>query len=117
MLAIIDDDPAVVRAIGRLLRAAGYRVMTYPSGEDFLSSLPKARPDCVVLDLNMPDVSGYDVLAALAREPARIPAIVVTAAQHPHLSAQLKKLGATACLGKPVDEKSLLQQIKVIVRH
>ena len=65
----------------------------------------------------MPDVSGYEVLAALAREPARIPAIVVTAEQRPQLSEHLKKLGALACLGKPIDEKSLLEQVKAIVRH
>ena len=117
MLAVIDDDPAVLRAIGRLLRAEGYRVKTYACGEDFLSSLRQARPGCIVIDLHMPKMSGYDVLAALASEPVQIPAIVVTADQDPNLGARLKKAGAKSHLPKPIDQKALLEQVRAILRH
>ena len=113
MLAVIDDDPAVLRAIGRLLRAEGYRVSAYTCGEEFLGSLRKARPRCVVMDLNMPKVSGYDLLATLSREAAQIPVIVVTADQDPALAARLRKLGARVCLRKPIDEGALLEQVRL----
>ena len=117
MLAVIDDDPAVLRAIGRLLRAEGYRVKTYASGEEFLSSLEQVRPGCIVLDLNMPKMSGYDVLAALARESMAIPAIVVTAELEPNLAVRLQKVGAKSYLPKPIDQKALLEHVRAILPH
>jgi len=110
-IAIVDDERSIRQALGRLLRAEGYRVEFFTSGSEFLHSLVEHRPTCVLLDLNMPGVSGYEVLEQLARLPNAIPVIVITAASGAHLTARAKSLGARAVLYKPVDETSLFDEI------
>src|SRR5262245_36339477 len=102
MIAIVDDDPFVRRALERVLRASGYMVTVFESGEQFLDSLGASRPDCVVLDLHMPKVDGFDVLKALA-EAAPIRVVVITADENPQVALRVKRLGAVACLKKPVN--------------
>ena len=114
MIAIVDDDPLVRRGLARLLRSAGYATTPYASGSDFLRTLKHARPEYVVLDLHMPEVDGFDVLTALHEGQFNIPVIVVTADQDPQTAARVKRLGAAACLAKPVHEEALLRQISAM---
>ena len=73
LVAVVDDEESVRRALGRLIRAAGFGVETFSSGIDFIHSLQRQRPDCVVLDLRMPLVSGIEVQKALLQSDARVP--------------------------------------------
>lgn len=116
MIAIVDDDPSVRRGLERLLRAAGYTVAGYASGAEFLQALGHTRPKYVVLDLHMPQIDGFGVLTALAKEQQQIPAIVVTADQDPQTAVRVKRLGGTACLTKPVDETVLLELIEAALQ-
>ena len=117
MIAVVDDDPFVRRALERLLRAYGHVVTAFESGEQFLDSLSASRPACVVLDLHMPKVDGFDVLKMLAEEAVSIPVVVVTADGDPPVFARVKRLGAIACLKKPVDAGRLLVEISAALQN
>ena len=116
LIAIVEDDGLVRRAMERLLRAAGYRVVSYASGADFLHSLHDRRPACVVMDLGMPVGTGFDVLTLLRREPGRTPVVVTTADDSPQTRAHVIVLGASACLDKPVDDTVLLDAISAALQ-
>jgi len=73
LVAVVDDEESVRKALARLIRTAGYEVETYGSGVEFMLSLQKRLPDCVVLDLRMPVVDGFEIQRALAQSDARVP--------------------------------------------
>src|SRR5664279_2664825 len=78
VLAVVDDDADVRVALTRLVSSAGFAVETFASGAEFLRSIQDHEPDCVVLDLHMPEMSGFDVQGALAVDHAGVPVVVVT---------------------------------------
>ena len=110
-VAVVDDDEAVRRALARLIRSLGFEAETHACGEDFLASLSARRPDCVVLDLHMPRVSGFDVQAHLAESAPDIPVIVITGHDSPETRARALKGGASAYLCKPLDDQTLMDAI------
>ncbi|MGZ5120498.1 MAG: response regulator transcription factor [Burkholderiales bacterium] len=112
MIAVVDDDAPARRALGRLLKAAGYKVAEYSSGASFLSSLVDRRPLCLILDLHMPQMSGFEVQVALARGGYDIPVIVTTGDFTPESVERATKLGAAVCLPKPVDAVHLLEAVR-----
>jgi len=115
-IAIVDDEESVRRALGRLLCAAGFAVETHASGADFLRTVEQQRPQCVVLDLRMPHVSGLDVLRALKQADAQVPAVIITGDDLPETRAQALALGARAYLRKPVDDALLIDAIHSALR-
>src|SRR5262245_13489053 len=78
-IAVVDDDLAVLKALGRLLRARGYGVRTFGSAQEFLAALPHELPQCLILDLHMPDISGLELQQHLARIGIDLPTIIITA--------------------------------------
>jgi FixJ family two-component response regulator len=78
-IAIVDDDESVRRAFARLLRAYSFQAESYGSGADFLSSLSTRVPDCLIVDVHMDDMTGFELLLRLSYRGLRIPAVVVTA--------------------------------------
>ncbi|MFO1313174.1 MAG: response regulator [Burkholderiales bacterium] len=115
LLAVVDDDLDVRVALTRLVSSAGFEVETYSSGADFLRSIEDHAPDCLVLDLHMPEMSGFDVQAALARDHARLPVIVITGHDTPESRARAVALGAKHYLCKPVNDDVLLDAIGVAI--
>ena len=111
-IAIVDDDAGFRRALGRLIRAAGFEADAYASGAEFLKGAREHPPACVVLDLQMPGLDGFDVQARMARDRIRIPVIVVTGNDSPESESMALERGATAYLRKPVDEKEVLDAIR-----
>ena len=114
-VAVVDDDPFVLRGLRRLLRSAGFDVDTYASGTEFLEAAPGREPGCVVLDLHMPGTSGFDVQTSLARRGGRTPVIVITGDDTPEAKSRALRLGAKAYFGKPVDEATLLSAISAAI--
>jgi FixJ family two-component response regulator len=110
LLAVVDDDADVRVALTRLLASAGFVVETFASGPDFLRSLEHHEPDCAVLDLHMPQMSGFEVQAALAGHSA-VPVVAITGQDSPESRARALELGATTYLCKPVDADALLGAI------
>jgi two-component system, LuxR family, response regulator FixJ len=112
LIAIVDDDAAVRRALERVLRAGGYCVTSHCSGEELLKSLGSSQPDCIVLDVHMPDFDGFEVQAALARGGWTIPVVVITGHYDARARSRATALGAVACLPKPVESATLLEAIE-----
>jgi FixJ family two-component response regulator len=111
LLAIVDDDADVRVALTRLVSSAGFAVETFASGAEFLRSVEDHEPDCVVLDLHMPEMSGFEVQGALASGHPRVPVVVVTGHDTPELHARAVRMGAKVYLRKPVNDEALLAAI------
>ena len=114
-VAIVDDEESVRRSVGRLLRSAGMEAATFGSGEELLAAATRGRFDCLVLDLHMPAMNGFELHAELARRGLRIPAVVVTGHDKPEHRAQASQAGVSAYLLKPVDESVLIGAIMAAV--
>jgi FixJ family two-component response regulator len=115
-VAILDDDTAVGNALGRLLTTAEMVVDNYAAGTPFLRSLAQSHPDCLVLDLQMPGMSGVDILQYLSQQHIRIPTIVITAHDNPDAYQACLNAGAHAFLRKPLGTGQLVAMIEKICR-
>ena len=84
-IAIVDDDPAVLKALSRLLRSHSYRARTYGSGQELLAALPAELPDCLIVDFQMPEMNGLELQQHLASSvwPFRPVQLQVAAESHP----------------------------------
>jgi two-component system response regulator FixJ len=111
-VAVVDDEVPVRTALGRLLRLAHYEVSLFPSGEAFLESLDNQRPDCVLLDINMPGLSGLDVQRRLRSVSILIPAICITSGEDVKLLREALDAGAVDLLRKPFSNHDLLEAIR-----
>jgi FixJ family two-component response regulator len=112
----VDDDGAIRKALSRLLQASEFRVESFSSGGAFLDSLEESHPDCVLLDLHMPDVGGLDVLRELHARGSDVPVIIITAHDDPAARASCLAIGAAAYLSKPLDGGVLQRAITKAVR-
>jgi FixJ family two-component response regulator len=111
LVAIVDDEKAVCRAIGRLVISAGFESETFSSGEEFLRSCRERTPDCLILDLRLPGMNGFQLQQQLATDHRRIPIILVSAHDDPASRRQALQSGAFAFCGKPFNDEALLEAI------
>jgi len=116
LIAVVDDEESVRRALARMLSASQLDVEIFGSGQEFLDSLRTRRPDCVVLDYQMPGLTGRDVQRQLAEARIRLPIIVVTAHDQPALREQCLADGAVAYIAKPLQRARLLSVIEDAIR-
>ena len=107
----VDDEPATLKAIARLLRAAGWSVAPFASPRDFLEKLDSAAPGCLVLDLSMPQMTGLEVQQALGARGLAMPIVFLTGRADIPTSVKAMKQGAADFLTKPVDEEDLLAAV------
>jgi FixJ family two-component response regulator len=110
-IGLVDDDPAMLRALSRLLRARGFVVRTFDSPAGFLAQREGARLDCAVLDVSMPGLTGLEVQQALRQIGARLPIVFLTGRGDIPTSVRAIKAGAVNFLTKPVDEGELLAAV------
>jgi FixJ family two-component response regulator len=110
VVAVVDDEQPVRRALQRLLRASGFDVRLFATGSDFMSHLEGI--DCVILDLHLPGMSGFEVQEALTERGASVPVVVLTGNDTPANRARSLANGAHAYLCKPVDDKVLLDALR-----
>lgn len=111
LIAIVDDEESVRRALQRLLRSAGMAVETFASGADFLASLETHEPSAIVLDLHMPAPNGFDVQAELGRTHANVAVVVITGHDTPESRQRALAGGAVAYFRKPVDGEQLIEAL------
>ena len=111
LIAVVDDEQPVRKALMRLMRSAGLSVETFASGAEFLKSVDIRLPDCAVLDLHMPQMDGFSVQASLARKCAALPVIILTGHDLPNARERAMQGGASAFLRKPVPDRTLLDAI------
>jgi len=117
MIAVVDDDEAVHKAITRLLRTAGYSCRGFNSGRELLNDWQSAHPDCLVLDLQMPEFSGLEVQRRLKAVGVRVLTIMITASDERRVINQSLAEGASACLRKPVDAQTLFTALEMGGMH
>ena len=112
VVCVIDDDSSVRKALERLLRAASFSVASYASGQDFLDAYDPAIPGCVILDLEMPELSGLGLQDALIRAGHDPMIVFLTGRAEVPDGVRAMKRGAVEFLVKPVDDDELLAVVR-----
>jgi len=111
-IAIVDDDPAVLRALSRLLRSRAFRVNTYGSGQEFLAALPERLPQCLIVDFQMPEMNGLELQQHLIRNGIAIPTILITAHGDAVKHSPPDGDAFVARLRKPLHDETLFSAIE-----
>jgi len=124
LIAIVDDDESVCRAIKRLVRSLGMEADTFTSGQEFLQTIggvPWIEIDCIVLDVQMPGLTGLQVQERLLRDGKQIPVIFITAHEEAVVRERALAAGAVAFLNKPFNDdlfvKTLHEALKRGEKH
>jgi FixJ family two-component response regulator len=110
-VAIVDDDAPIREALARLLRIQGINSRSYPSALVFLEALTSGMPDCLIVDVNMPEMTGIELERELLNRGVRIPTIVISANDDESIAASAASLGAVAFFVKPVPRGALMAAI------
>jgi two-component system KDP operon response regulator KdpE len=113
---VIDDEPPILRFLRTSLRAAGYQVVTAENADTALSALVVEKPDVVILDLGLPDRSGFEVISEI-RKSSSVPIIVLSARDDERSKVQALDLGADDYIGKPFGMAELMARIRAALRH
>jgi len=117
IVAIVDDDPSVRRGLQRLIRSAGWKTETFASAQEFLARPGTDAPSCLVLDLQLPDLSGLDLQKRLAEAGLETPIVFLTGHGNIPASVKAMKAGAIEFLTKPVDQQDLLKAVQEAIER
>lgn len=112
MISIVDDDLSVRRALRRLVGSAGYAVETFGSARECLRSTPATRSSCLVLDICLEGMNGFELVERLAADRVRIPVIFMTAHDDAVTRERIRRSGVAGYRGKPFDGEALLGAIR-----
>jgi len=115
LVAVVDDEESIRKSLRRLFLAAQLDAVVYASGQEFLDSLRVRQPDCLVLDLQMPGLTGLEVQRTLTGAGVRFPTIIITAHDEPETRARCLAAGAAAYLCKPLHDEMLLEAIADVI--
>jgi FixJ family two-component response regulator len=115
VVLLVDDDDSVRRALARLLRAAGYQVMTFASAREFLARAECQLAACLVLDIRMPGQSGLDLYESLVNDGYRIPTVFITGHADTPAAVRAMKLGAVDFLPKVFDDEAFLSAVRAAI--
>ena len=116
MISIVDDDPSFRDATRRLVKSLGYGADTFASAEDFLQSDRVNDTSCLILDVNMPGLSGIELQSHLTAQGNRTPIIFITAAPEETIRAKALKAGAIGFLSKPFKEECLIDHLDAALK-
>jgi FixJ family two-component response regulator len=114
---VVDDDAAVRRSLTRLLRSAGWNAEAFASADDFLERAPITGPGCVLLDVNMPGMTGLELQARMSEAGIPLPVVFLTGKGDIPMSVNAMKHGAVDFLVKPVEENVLFQALEQAIRR
>ena len=114
-IVVVDDDDGARQAFERVLNAAGFRTLAFPSAETLLQSNAAAGAACLVFDIHLPGLSGFELRRELARRGAQPPVIFVTGHDEPAARDQAEALGASAYLPKPFAGRALVAAVTLAV--
>lgn len=109
---LVDDDEAIRRSAGFMLRTAGFKVMTYASGIELLKEARELAPGCILLDVRMPGMDGLQVQETLKQRGVGFPVIVMTGHGDVNVAVQAMKAGAVDFIEKPFEKAVLLSAIE-----
>ncbi len=111
-IVVIDDDEAVRDSLSALLSSAGFQVNTYESGPSFLESEDVRVVNCLIVDLEMPELTGLDVLNRLVAEGNMVPVILISGNCGTAAWQRAKRASFAACLEKPFSDEQLLEAVR-----
>lgn len=114
-IAVIDDDDSFRTATEWLMKAHGFAAAGYASARSFLDQDPEEDFDCIISDINMPEMSGIELKQCLNRRGSQIPVIFVSAQTDPSLPARVTEIGGAALLQKPFHGQNLVDSVKLAV--
>jgi two-component system response regulator FixJ len=109
---LVDDEEAIRRSAGFMLRTSGFAVEAYPSGVAFLKLVRSAEPGCILLDVRMPEMDGLEVQAALNERGVTMPVIVLTGHGDVSIAVRAMKAGAVDFIEKPFEKAALLAALE-----
>jgi FixJ family two-component response regulator len=112
LVSVVDDDESVRESLPDLLRVFGFAVQPFKSGEEFLASEYVEHTKCLILDIAMPGMSGFDVQRELQHRKQQIPIVFITAHKYETARPSVLEEGAVACLLKPFSDTALLQAMR-----
>ena len=115
LIAVLDDEPKFCTALARLLKSHDFEVVTFTRGEEFLEACASRQPDCLLLDLHMPDLNGFEILERIAER--RVPVLVITGHDQPGNVLRVRALGALNYFLKPLNETQLLAAFRDALTH
>ena len=117
IIVVIDDEPDTTEMIAEMVRLSGYQVITSLGGSTALHLIAKERPDAVILDVMMPDLSGIDIIQFMRRDPrlGNIPVIIVSARTRPEDIQEGLDAGAAVYLTKPLAFLDLQSAVKRVI--
>lgn len=108
---VVDDNVVVCKALAALLEIEGYHIKAYPTATDFLNAYRPDTPSCLLLDIDLPDITGIELQALLAEKQLHIPIIFLTGQANVSNTIQAFRKGAIDLLEKPVSDEMLLERI------
>jgi len=117
IVAIVDDDPSVRKGLERLIRSLGWNAETFASAQEFLDRPRAEAPSCLVLDLQLPGLSGLDLQKRMSEAGLETPIVFLTGHGNIPASVKAMKAGAVEFLTKPVDEEELLKAIQEAIER
>jgi FixJ family two-component response regulator len=117
LVAVIDDDEPFRAALVESLLSLGYRARDFASAEEFISQGAEAACDCVITDIHMPGMSGFDIKRLLMERAPKLPVIMITARDDPRLEARAAAVGAICLLRKPFDSSALIGWLQKVLPH
>ena len=109
VIAIVDDEASIRRALARLLYTVGWHTATFPSAEAFLQTGMQASPDCLIIDVWLPSMTGVELQEHLVATGNTLPVVIITGREDLHMRMRAMQAGAVAYLLKPLDGQDLLQ--------
>ena len=116
MISVVDDDVSVRRALKRLIRSCGFEVETFASAQDFFAETGLQKAECIILDIHLGGMSGFEMYQKLTNNGSDVPVIFITAHDDEQTRTQAKRLGAVAYLRKPFDDQSLIDAISTAIQ-
>lgn len=117
LISVVDDDESVRVSLGDLMGSVGYQVTTFSSAEEFLNSDSLRNIDCLILDVRMPGMDGFELQRRLLASKYEIPIIFITGHGNGRMRQRALSAGAVECLQKPFAEESLLRAIQSVLRE
>jgi two-component system response regulator FixJ len=117
LIAIVDDDESVRNAVHGVLKSVGMRAQMFASAEEFLNSGQQEATGCLITDIQMPKMTGFELLVRLTQSDNRIPVIVITGHGTAKMRKQAMKAGVIAFLEKPFDDEVLLENVRVALQN
>jgi FixJ family two-component response regulator len=114
-IAVVDDDDSIRRSLNQLLRAAEFRALTFASAEEYLTHGDGARVDCLIVDINLPGMSGVALVQTLAASGSKTPAILITARDDSATLDLIRRAGPIPHLRKPFNDEQLFAAMSKVL--